>query len=124
MRFELFSAFSEVGPHWNVLSLNSTSDSGWAKTPEVTSRGDGRWMVTAEAKNYTLTRVLQLDPWPGPPWRVLVNDTITSLHQTAPIGLFVRHSAAIAAGGEVAHAVVPGILNPSKSVVNKRLIYI
>lgn len=79
-------------------------------------------MVVAAARNYTLRRVIQLDPALVPASaperddlmvvaarRILVNDTIVST-ASAPIGMIVRHRAALQVGS-VGSAVVPGILN-------------
>ena len=128
IRFEVMSGFSEVGPHWNNLTSSSElpahnnasggggggdGGGGWVLGPTVqgnASATSGRWVVTATAVNFTLTRVVQLDPWPHPR-RVLVNDTIVS-RASAPIGVSVRHIASLTAG-TIGTAVVPGVLGPA-----------
>jgi len=120
--FEVSSGFSEVGPRWNNLSAGSGG--GWSRAPDVdrSRAAEGRWVVLAAARNYTLRRVIQLDP-PLVPMsqseggssatttrRILVNDTIAST-TSAPIGMIVRHRASLLNGSAVDSAVVPGILN-------------
>ena len=126
--FEVTSGFSEVGPHWNNLTLaaptsGSNSWAGGAPTIDASGAARGRWVVTATATNFTLTRVVQIDPPLALPKartdklvsarRLLINDTITN---TAPagavIGLSIRHNAALAKGGTVDGATVPGVLLP------------
>ena len=135
LRFDLTSSFSEVGPHWNNLTapmatiaasvgkggarknMPDTTDghaahaahSWWVPSVNRSGAGTlGRWVVISTARNYSLTRVYQLDPWPLPR-RVLVNDTIRSL-AAAPIGVFVKHRAYLDQG-TVDRAVVPGLLS-------------
>ena len=117
LTFDLTSSFSEVGPHWNTLQSMSPPlpvTHGWV-TPPVVDRSaavaSGRWSVVAVARNYTLKRVFQLDPFPSP-HRILVNDTIQSLVAADPIGVVVRHLASMS-HGDVASVVVPGLLNPN-----------
>ena len=119
--FAVTSGFSEVGPHWNNLTLRPAGGSGWAGAPTVDASGAamGRWVVTAKARNYTLTRVVQLDPPPPSARtdkpvsarRLLINDTIVN---TAPatIGMSIRHDAALVKGGAVDGVTVPGLLSP------------
>ena len=104
-------------------STNSTVAPRRAGAPTVDSTGAavGRWVVRAAARNYTLTRVLQLDPAPRPAEiargrplvtarRLLVNDTLVNTAR-ATIGMHLKHSALLMAGS-VASVEVPGILNP------------
>ena len=121
--FEVSSSFSEVGPHWNNMNASSGGGGGWSSGPAVdrSRAAEGRWVVVASARNYTLRRVIQLDPplVPGSQLRgsgstvtarrILVNDTIAST-ASAPIGMIVRHRAGVLEGS-VGSAVVPGILN-------------
>ena len=108
--FEVTSGWSEVGPHWNNLSIASGGN-GWAGgAPSIDTSGSaqGRWVVTAKAVNFTLSRVIQIDPPPPKARtdkhvsarRLLINDTVTN---TAPatIGMAIRHSAALVKGGTV-----------------------
>jgi hypothetical protein len=126
--FEVTSRWSEVGPHWNNLTVGlpyGGSSNGWAggdPTVDASSSAQGRWVVTAKAFNFTLSRVIQVDPPPTSAARandtqfsarrLLINDTITN---TAPatIGMAIRHSAALVEGGTVDGVTVPGVLSPS-----------
>jgi hypothetical protein len=120
--FEVTSSFSEVGPHWNNLTLTAGGGNGWAGgAPAVDASGaaQGRWVVTATAANFTLTRVVLLDPPPPKARtdklvsvrRLLINDTIVN-SAPATIGVAIRHNAALVKGGAVDGVTVPGVLSP------------
>ena len=120
--FEVTSQWSEVGPHWNNLTVGPSGSNGWATgAPVVDASGSaqGRWVVTAKASNFTLSRVIQIDP-PPPKTRtdrqvsarrLLINDTVTNIALTT-IGMAIRHSAALVQGGTVDSVTVPGVLSP------------
>jgi hypothetical protein len=133
VRFDVLSSFSEVGPHWNNLSISQSGgggSNGWASAAPTVDRSgaaEGRWVVKAVARKFTLTRVIQLDPpISGDPYgsvrakmrtdklvrahRLLVNDTLTNT-AAAIIGMSLKHQAFLQSG-TVEHVVVPGILNP------------
>ena len=119
--FEVTSQWSEVGPHWNNLTV--VPSNGWAAggSPVVDASGSahGRWVVTANASNFTLSRVIQIDPPPPntrtdrqvSARRLLINDTVTN-NVPATIGMIVRHNAALVQGGTVDSVTVPGVLSP------------
>lgn len=120
--YEVTSQWSEVGPHWNNLTLVSSGSNGWAGDAPAVDASDsaqGRWVVTAKATNFTLSRVIQIDPPPPKARtdvevsarRLLINDTITST-ASATIGMVIRHSAALVNGGTVDSVTVPGLLSP------------
>jgi hypothetical protein len=122
--YEVTSQWSEVGPHWNNLTLVSGGSNGWAGGAPAVDASDsaqGRWVVTAKATNFTLSRVIQID-FPPPPnkartdgqvnaRRLLINDTITNT-ASATIGMVITHNAALVQGGTVDSVTVPGLLSP------------
>lgn len=121
--FDVTSQWSEVGPHWNNLTLASSGTAGWAggaPTVDASGSAQGRWVVKARAVNFTLSRVIQIDPPPTDvrtdkqvsARRLLINDTITNT-VSATIGMVVNHNAALVKGGKVDSVTVPGLLSPA-----------
>ena len=116
-RFEVTSQFSEPGPVWNNLSTATAAaaaqmqEEAWEVSVDRSGAAAGTWVVTASARTFTLRRTLQIVPPPPQlPQKLLINDSITSTASSV-IGMSIRHYAALASGGEVGLAAVPGRVN-------------
>ena len=109
------SSFSEPGPLWHNLSV-APDAGGWTVTVDSANAASGRWVVRANAASFRLVRVYALiPPQAGSEvgqWRLLVNDTITTLSSSsldATVGISVQHRATVArTAEEVEEVLVPG----------------